>query len=51
MHKYLVSRGLRDDYILVTLTLFSRSYQHFEMLNFDQKRGFHMLSLELNKRF
>ena len=35
---HIVRGGLRVDYIFVTLILFSRSHQHFEMLKFYQNR-------------
>ena len=37
LHIHIIGREERSDYILVTLTSFPRSYQHFEFFKFDQK--------------
>ena len=42
LHRYIVGSTKRVDYILVTLTLFLRSHQHFEISSI----GFPLLSLE-----
>ena len=38
LQRHIIGTGKRSDWILVTLTLFSRSHQPFELSHFDQKR-------------
>ena len=37
LYRNIIGRGKKSDQIWVTLTLFSRSHQHFELSRFDQK--------------
>ena len=38
LHRHIIGGGGRNDYILVTLTSFSRSYKHFEIFKFWPKK-------------
>ena len=50
-HRHIIRRKEKSGYILVTLTSFSRSHQHFEIFKFWQKKLVCTLSLEPNNGF